>query len=92
MTRCRLNRNKRCRNSLDCFSNEKVIFVFVGLEYDSMKPNHTKKVKKNTQKTQKNAKIAKLHCSALQCTAMHNSETPQLLTPDGSNMTHNDPG
>ena len=23
---------------------------------------------------------------------MHNSETPQLLTPDGSNMTHNDPG
>ena len=42
MTRCRLNRNKRCRNSLDCFSNEKVIFVFVGLEYDSMKPNHTK--------------------------------------------------
>ena len=23
---------------------------------------------------------------------MHSSETPQLLTPDGSNMTHDDPG
>ena len=88
MTRCRLNRNKRCQNSLDCFGNEKVIFVFFGLEYDSMKPNHTKKVKK----TLKNAKIAKLHCSALQCTAMHNREPPQILTQDGSNMTHNDPG
>ena len=86
-----MNRNKRCQNSFVCFSNEKVIFVFVGLQYDSMKPNYTKKVKKNTQNT-KSAKIAKLHCSALQCTAMHNSETPQLLTPDGSNMTHNDPG
>ena len=60
MTRCRLNRNKRCRNSLDCFSNEKVIFVFVGLEYDSMKPNHTKKVEKNEKNTEKrkNRKIA----------------------------------
>ena len=60
MTRCRLNRNKRCQNSLDCFSNEKVIFVFVGLEYDSMKPNHTKKVKKTHKKhkKRKNRKIA----------------------------------
>ena len=32
------------------------------------------------KKTLKNAKIAKLH----------NNEMPQLLTPDGSNMTHND--
>ena len=23
---------------------------------------------------------------------MHNSETPQILIQDGSNMTHNDPG
>jgi len=46
MTRCRMNRNKRCQNSFVCFSNEKVIFVFVGLQYDSMKPNHAKKVKK----------------------------------------------
>ena len=87
-----MNRNKRCQNSFVCFSNEKVIFVFVGLQYDSMKPNHAKKSKKNNTKNTKNAKSAKLHCSALQCTAMHNSETPQLLTPDGSNMTHNDPG
>ena len=41
-----MNRNKRCQNSFVCFSNEKVIFVFVGHQYDSMKPNHTKKVKK----------------------------------------------
>ena len=43
-----MNRNKGCQNSFVCFSNEKVIFVFVGLhyDYDSMKPNHTKKVKK----------------------------------------------
>ena len=41
-----------------------------------MKPNHTKKSKK----TRQNAKIAKLH----------NSEMPQLLTPDGSNMTQDD--
>ena len=46
MRRCRMNRNKRCQNSFVCFSNEKVIFVFVGLQYDSMKPNHAKKVKK----------------------------------------------
>ena len=65
--------------------------VTMWLQYDSKKKNHTKSFKK-AQKTQKNAKIAKLHCSALQCTAMHNSETPQLLTPEGSNMTHNDPG
>ena len=26
----------------------------------------------------------------VQCTAMHCNDTPQLLTPDGSNMTHND--
>ena len=29
---------------------------------------------------------------ALHCTAIHSSDMPQLLTPDGSNMTHNDPG
>ena len=46
MRRCRMNRNKRCQNSFVCFSNEKVIFVFVGHQYDSMKPNHAKKVKK----------------------------------------------
>ena len=56
-----------------------------------MKPKHTKKVKQNTKNT-KNANIAKLHCSALQCTAMHNRETPQILTQDGSNMTQNYPG
>ena len=43
------------------------------------------KERKKMQKTQKTQ-------IALQCTAMHSSETPQLLTPDGSNMTHNDPG
>ena len=43
MRRCRMNRNKRCQNSFVCFSNEKVIFVFVGLQYDSIKPNHAKK-------------------------------------------------
>ena len=36
MRRCRMNRNKRCQNSFVCFSNEKVIFVFVGHQYDSM--------------------------------------------------------
>ena len=46
MRRCRMNRNKRCQNSFVCFSNEKVIFVFVGLQYDSMKPNHAENVKK----------------------------------------------
>ena len=34
-----MNWNKRCQNSFVCFSNEKVIFVFVGLQYDSMTPN-----------------------------------------------------
>ena len=38
-----MNRNKWCQNSLVCFSNEKMIFVFVGLKYDSVKPNHAKK-------------------------------------------------
>ena len=36
-----------------------------------------------------------LQCTTSQCSAMHSyycSETPQLLTPDGSNMTHIDPG
>ena len=51
-----MNRNKRCQNSLVCFSNEKVIFVFVGLQYDSMKPNHAKKVKKKHKKHKKRKK------------------------------------
>ena len=55
-----MNRNKRCRNSFVCFSNEKVIFVFVGLQYDSMKPNHTKKVKKTHKKTHKKRKNRKI--------------------------------
>ena len=66
-----MNRNKRCQNSFVCFSNEKVIFVFVGLQYDSMKPNHAKKSKKITQKTQKTQKAQNctvVHYSALQCT------------------------
>ena len=66
-----MNRNKRCQNSFVCFSNEKVIFVFVGLEYDSMKPNHTKKVKKTHKKhkkTQKSQNCTVVHYSALQCT------------------------
>ena len=63
---------------------KKVIFVYVGLEYDNMKPNHTKKLRKKMKKnTLKNEKITKSHCSALQCTAMHNRETPQRLTQDG---------
>ena len=55
-----MNRNKGCQHLFVCFSNEKVIFVFVGLEYDSMKPNHTKKVKKTHKKhkKRKNRKIA----------------------------------
>ena len=60
--------------------------VFRGPKYDDIRPNHTKKMQK-TQKTQQ-----KKHKIALHCTAMHSSETPQLLTPDGSNMTHKDPG
>ena len=56
MRRCRMNRNKRCQNSFVCFSNEKVIFVFVGLQYDSMKPNHAKKVKKKHKKHKKRKK------------------------------------
>ena len=51
-----MNRNKRCQNSFVCFSNEKVIFVFVGLQYDSMKPNHAKKVKKKHKKHKKRKK------------------------------------
>ena len=54
-----MNRNKRCQNSFVCFSNEKVIFVFVGHQYDSMKPNHRKKVKKKHKKHKgKKRKIA----------------------------------
>ena len=56
--------------------------MFVGLQYDSIKQNHTKN-KTNAKKRKK----AKLQCSALQCIAMHTSETPQLFTPDESNMT-----
>ena len=41
-----MNRNKRCQNSFVCFGNEKVIFVFVGLQYDSMKPNIKKVAEK----------------------------------------------
>ena len=47
ITRCRLNKKKRCQNSFLCFINEKVIFVFVRLQYDSRKTNHTKKGKNN---------------------------------------------
>ena len=50
------------------------------------------KKSKNAQKTPKKRQNAKNHKIALHCTAMHSSETPKLLTPDGSNMTHNDPG
>ena len=61
-----------------------VFSVFRGLKYDDIKPNHAKK-------TPKNAKTKKMQI-ALQCTTMHSSEAPQLLTTDGSNMTHNDAG
>ena len=50
------------------------------------------KNKKNSQKTPKKRKNANKLKIALHCTAMHSSEMPQLLTPDGSNKTHNDPG
>ena len=63
-----MNRNKRCQHSFVCFSNEKVIFVFVAFQYDSMKPNHTKKVKKKHKKTQKSQNCTVAHYSALQCT------------------------
>ena len=65
--------------------------VFRGPKYDDIRPNHTKNPK-TPKKHQKKRKHAKKHKIALHCTAMHSSETPQLLTPDGSNMTHNDPG
>ena len=66
--------------------------VFRGPKYDDIRPNHTKKIQKRPKKRKKNAKTQKKHKIPLHCTAMHSSETPQLLTPDGSNMTHNDPG
>ena len=86
-----MNRNKRCRNPFTPFWIQVMFFVFRGLKYDDIKPNHAKKTQKfkiaiKTQKREEKRKIA------LHCTAMHSSETPQLLTPDGSNMTHNDPG
>jgi hypothetical protein len=65
--------------------------VFRGPKYDDIRPNHTKKIQK-LPKNAKKRKKHKKHKIALHCTAMHSSETPQLLTPDGSNMTHNDPG
>ena len=34
----------------------------------------------------------KMHYSALQCSACIEVQTLQSFTPDGSNMTHNDPG
>ena len=46
--------DQRCRNSFVCCSNEKCDFVFVRLQYDNMKPNHTK----NRNQTQNNAKNA----------------------------------
>ena len=39
---------RRFRNSFVCMNNEKVILVFVGLQYDNTKPNHAKHYKKNT--------------------------------------------
>ena len=81
-----MNRNERCQNSFICFNNEKVTLVFVGLQYDSIKQNLTKN-KTNANKRKKR----KVHCSALQCVPMHTIETPQLFTPDESNMTPNDP-
>ena len=78
----------RFRNPFTPFWIQVMFSVFRGHKYDDIRPNHTKKIQKcpkNGQKTQK-LKIA------LHCTAVHGSETPQLLTPDGSNMTHNDPG
>ena len=68
--------------------------VFRGPKYDDIRPNHTKNQKrpKNAKKSPNKRKNAKNHKIALHCTAMHSSETPQLLTPDGSNMTHNNPG
>ena len=63
---------------------KKVIFVFVGLQYDSMKPKHTKKSKKE--------KITQKKQEWQNCAVVHNSAQPRLLTPDGSNMTHNDRG
>ena len=52
-----------------------------------------RKSQKSQKREVKTFKNAKQKCKiALHCTAIHSSETPQLLTPDGSNMTHKDPG
>ena len=83
-----MSRNEVGRNQITPFWIQVMFSVFRGPKYDDIRPNHTKKI----QKTPKKLKHAKKHKIALHCTAMHSSETPQLLTPDGSNMTHNDPG
>ena len=79
------------RNQTTPFWIQVMFSVFRGHKYDDIRPNHTKK-SKNAQKTPKIAKTQKKHKIALHSTAMHSSETPQLLTPDGSDMTQNDPG
>ena len=49
--------------------------------------NHTKNDQKNTV----GALFRKTAQNALQCTTVHCNVAPQLLTTNGSNMTHNDP-
>ena len=50
-------------------------------------PSHTKRYQKNTF----GALFRKTTQNALQCTTVHCNVAPQLLTTNGSNMTHNDP-
>ena len=38
-----MDQNKRCRNPFNPFWIQVMFFVFRGLKYDDIKPNHTKK-------------------------------------------------
>ena len=78
MTRCHMNRKKRCRNPIVEKINEHVIFVFLGLHYGSRKPNHAK----NYQKITFGVLFSlppKMHYSAPQCSAMYCSVNASIL-------------
>ena len=64
-----MNRNKRCRNPFTPFWIQVMFFVFRGLKYDDIKPNHAKNRKKN-QNCNKKAKVQKTpNCTTVHCNA-----------------------
>ena len=71
---------------------QQFVLGYSGPYFGQTNTNHTKNYQKITFGTLFRIpppKSTKVHYSAVQCIEV---QTLELFTPDGSNMTHNDPG